>query len=136
MLDAYLFTIAILSSSINPFITVCCPTLTLVSLCFEVSLILVNVYFEASFSGTSMATSAFFRFQFEWNIFFYLLTFSLYVSLDLKWVFCRQYIYIHLVLYPFSQYMCIGCNLFILLLRYLLISFYYNTVGLPLWLSW
>ena len=49
MLDAYLFTIAILSSSTDPFITVCCPSLTLVSLCFEVSLILVNVYSEVSF---------------------------------------------------------------------------------------
>ena len=35
MLDAYLFTIAILSSSTDPFITVCCPSLTLVSLCFH-----------------------------------------------------------------------------------------------------
>ena len=35
----------------------------------------------------------FFCFQFAWNIFFHLLTFSLYVSLCLKLVSCRQHIY-------------------------------------------
>ena len=41
----------------------------------------------------SIATPAFFWFPFAWNIFFYPFTFSLYVSLGLKWVSCRQHIY-------------------------------------------
>ena len=40
-----------------------------------------------------MATLAFFWFPFSWNIYFHPLTFSLYVSLGLKWVSCRQHIY-------------------------------------------
>ena len=36
---------------------------------------------------------AFFWFPFAWNIFFHPLTFSLYVSLGLKWVSCKQHIY-------------------------------------------
>ena len=38
-------------------------------------------------------TPAFFRFPFAWVIFFHSLIFSLYVSLGLKWVSCRQHIY-------------------------------------------
>ena len=41
----------------------------------------------------SMATPAFFWFLFAWNTFFHPLTFSLYVSLDLRWVSYRQHIY-------------------------------------------
>ena len=40
-----------------------------------------------------IATPAFFCFPIAWNIFFYPLTFSLYVSLGLKWVSCRQHTY-------------------------------------------
>ena len=40
-----------------------------------------------------IASPAFFGFPFAWNIFFHPLTFSLYVSLGLKCVYCRQYIY-------------------------------------------
>ena len=40
-----------------------------------------------------IATPAFFCFPFAWNVFFHHLTFSLCVSLGLKWVSCRQYIY-------------------------------------------
>ena len=40
-----------------------------------------------------IATPAFFCFPFAWNIFFHPLTFSLYVSLGLKWVSCGQHIY-------------------------------------------
>ena len=40
-----------------------------------------------------IATPAFFCFPFARNIFFHPLTFSLYVSLGLKWVSCRQHIY-------------------------------------------
>ena len=44
-------------------------------------------------SDMRIATPAFFCFPFAWNVFFHLLTFSLYVSLGLKWVSCRQPIY-------------------------------------------
>ena len=40
-----------------------------------------------------IATPAFFCFPFTWNIFFHPLTFCLYVSLNLKWVSCRQHMY-------------------------------------------
>ena len=40
-----------------------------------------------------IATPALFCFPFAWNMFFHPLTFSLYVSLGLKWVSCRQHIY-------------------------------------------
>ena len=40
-----------------------------------------------------IATPAFFCFPFAWNTFFHPLTFSLYVSLGLKCVSCRQHIY-------------------------------------------
>ena len=43
-------------------------------------------------SDISIATPAFFLFPFAWNIFFHHLTFSLCVSLDLKWVSCRQHV--------------------------------------------
>ena len=41
----------------------------------------------------SIVTPVFFWFQFAWNIFFQLLTFSLFVSLGLKWFSYIQYIY-------------------------------------------
>ena len=44
-------------------------------------------------SSVSIATLAFFWFPFAWDTFFHPFIFSLYVSLDLKWVSCRQYIY-------------------------------------------
>ena len=44
-------------------------------------------------SDMRIGTPAFFCFQFAWNIFFQPFTFSLYVSLGLKWVSCRQHIY-------------------------------------------
>ena len=40
-----------------------------------------------------IATPAFFWFPLAWKNFFHPLTFSLYVSLGLKWVSCRQHIY-------------------------------------------
>ena len=40
-----------------------------------------------------IATPDFFWFPFAWNSFYYPLTFSLYVSLDLKWVSCSKHIY-------------------------------------------
>ena len=44
-------------------------------------------------SNMRIVTPAFFCFPFVWNIFFHPLTFSLYVSWGLKWVFDRQHIY-------------------------------------------
>ena len=51
------------------------------------------LYLKSILSDMRIATPAFFRFPFAWNIFFHLLTFSLYVSLSLKWASCRQHIY-------------------------------------------
>ena len=52
------------------------------SLCFKVYF----VWYKYCYRG-------FFSFPFEWNMFLHLLTFSFCVSLDLKRVSCRQYIY-------------------------------------------
>ena len=51
------------------------------------------VYFKVYFVWSRIATPTFFCFPFAWNIFFYPLTFRLYVSLGLKWVSYRQHIY-------------------------------------------
>ena len=57
-------------------------------------LISCNLYFKVFFwSDMRIATIAFFCFLFAWNIFFHPLSFSLYVSLGLKWVSCRQHKY-------------------------------------------
>ena len=53
---------------------------------------LLKVYFFF-FLAITIAILAFFRFLFAWNAFHPSLTFSLYMSLDLKWVCYRQYIY-------------------------------------------
>ena len=45
------------------------------------------------------------KFFHEWNIFFHPLTFSLYVSLNLRWAFSRQHMYRLYFSYPFSQCM-------------------------------
>ena len=60
-----------------------CPSLSLVTFFILKSIL----------SHMSIATPAFFSFPFTWNIFFYALTFSLCVSLGLKWVSYRQHIY-------------------------------------------
>ena len=44
-------------------------------------------------SDMDIATATSFWFLFAWNNFFHPLMFSLYVPLDLKWVFCRQHIW-------------------------------------------
>ena len=46
-----------------------------------------------NFSETKITTPAFFWLPFTWNIIFHTFTFSLYVSLGLKWVSCQQHIY-------------------------------------------
>ena len=48
---------------------------------------------KSTFSDRSIASLAFFWFPFPWNTFYHSLIFNLYVSLDLKWVSCRQHIY-------------------------------------------
>ena len=45
------------------------------------------------FSDMKIVIPAFFCFLFAWNIFFHPLTFSLYVSLGLRWLSCRLHIY-------------------------------------------
>ena len=73
MLRAYIFTIVLSSSWIDPLINMYCP------LSFITFFILRSLL-----ADMSIATPAFFTLWFEWNIFFYPITFSLYVSLELK----------------------------------------------------
>ena len=68
---------------IDPLIIMQCPSLSLV----------IIFILRSIFSDMRIATPAFFCFPFAWNIFFHPFTFSLYVSLGLKWVSCRQLIY-------------------------------------------
>ena len=51
------------------------------------------IFFKSVLSDVVIAIPAFLQFPFACNIFFHPLTFSLYVSLDLKWVSCGQQIY-------------------------------------------
>ena len=64
----------------------------IVMLCHSLSLVIFSMLMS-SLSYMRIATPAFFCFPFAWNLFFYPLTFSLYVSWGLKWVSCRQHIY-------------------------------------------
>ena len=79
MLGAQIFTIVMPSPWIYPLIVTYCPSLSIV------------IFFILS--DMRIVTQAFFCFPFAWNIFFHPLTFSLYVSLGLKWVSCKQHIY-------------------------------------------
>ena len=79
-----------------------------------------------------IATPAFFCFPFAWNIFSHPLTFSLYMSLGLKWVSCRQQIYgswfyIHSV----SLYLLVG--VFSLLIFKVIIDIFLLAFS---WLFW
>ena len=61
---------------------------------YVLSLSLVIVFILKSIlSDRRISTPAFLWFPLVWNTFFHSLTFSLYVSLGLKWVSCRQHIY-------------------------------------------
>ena len=80
MLGAYIFIIVMSSSWIDPLIIMWCPSLSLFT-----AFILKSIL-----SDMSIATPAFFRSLFAWNIFFQPFTFSLYVSLVLRWVSYRQ----------------------------------------------
>ena len=97
-LGALIFTI-VSSSWINPLIIMECPSLSLV------------IFFILRFilSDMRIATPAFFCFPFAWNILFHPLTFSLYISLGLKWVSCRQHIH--------GSYFCIHSASLCLLVR-------------------
>ena len=64
-----------------------------------------SLYFKV-YSDMRIATPAFFCFPFAWNVFFHPLTFSLYVSLDLKWVSCKQHIY-ESCFYIHSESLCL-----------------------------
>ena len=83
MLGAEIFTIVMSSSWIDPLIIMVCPSLSLV----------IFFILRSILSDRRVATPAFCCFPFAWNIFFHALTFSLYVSLGLKWVSYRQHIY-------------------------------------------
>ena len=65
------------------------PLITVVSFLIPCNLF----YFKAYFVWHEDCYSSFLFFPFAWNIFSHPLTFSLYVSLGLKWVSCRQHIY-------------------------------------------
>ena len=70
------------SSWIDPLIIMQCPSLSLI------------IFISRSIlSDMRIATPPFFCFPFAWNIFFHPLTFSLYMSLGLMRVYCRQHIY-------------------------------------------
>ena len=68
---------------IDTLIIMQCPSLSLM------------IFFILKFilSEIRIATPAFFWFPFSQNIFFHPFTFSLYVSLGLKWVTCKQHMY-------------------------------------------
>ena len=68
------------SSWIDPLIIMLCPSLSLV----------IFFILRSILSVMRIAIPAFFCFPFAWSIFFHSLSFSLYVSLGLKWVPCRQ----------------------------------------------
>ena len=71
---------------------------------------LIKVFIlESILSDMSIATPAFFWFPFKWNTFFHPLPFSLYVSLGLKWVSCRQHIYgSYFCIHSASLYLLVG----------------------------
>ena len=81
-LGAYIFIIVISSSWIDPLIVTERPSLSLFT-----AFVLKSIL-----SDMSIAIPAFFWFLFAWNIFFQPFTFSLYVSLVLRWVSYRQHI--------------------------------------------
>ena len=84
VMGAQIIKIVMSSSQTDPLIIMQCPSLSLV----------IFFILRSILSDMRIATPAFFCFPFAWNIFFHpLTTFSLYVSLGLKWVSCRQHIY-------------------------------------------
>ena len=76
MLGAQTFTIVVSSSWNDLLIIMYCPSLSLV----------IFFILRSILSDIRIATPAFFCVPFAWNIFFHPLTFSLYMSLGLRWV--------------------------------------------------
>ena len=76
ILGAYVLTIVISSSWMDPFIIKQCPSLS-----FFMAFILKNIL-----SDMSITTPTFLSFPFLGNIFFHSLTFNLYVFFALRWV--------------------------------------------------
>ena len=83
-LGTYIFTI-VLPSSVDPLTIMQCP--------FFVLSLVKNFILNSILPDMSIVPSGFFLFPFSWNIIFHPLSFSLYVSLGLKWVSCRQHIH-------------------------------------------
>ena len=126
MLGAYIFTIVI-SSWLDPLMIRYCPSLSLV----------IFFILKSILSDMSIASPAFSRFPFACNIFFHPLTFSLYVSLGLKWVSYKQHIY-GSCFYIHSVSLCTAVFLFSLI-NLLFLSFYiyiHNKSLYPLSLSY
>ena len=96
MLGAQIFTFVISSFWSDPFIMQW-PSLFLV----------IFFILKSILSDMRIVTPAFFYFPFAWNIFFHPLTFSLYVSLGLKWVSCRQHIYMYIYIHIYMSCFCI-----------------------------
>ena len=70
----------------------CLPLGLIIMQCSSLSLAIFFIL-KSILSDTRIATPAFFCFPFAQNMFLHPLTFSLYVSLGLKWVSCRQHKY-------------------------------------------
>ena len=127
MLGAQIFTIAMSSSWIDPLIFMQCPSLSLV----------LFFILRSVLSDMRIATPAFFCFPFAWNVFFHLLTFSLYVSLGLKWVSCRQPIY-GSCFYIHSASLCLLVGAFnpftfkVVIDIYMFLLYFLNCLGLIL----
>ena len=123
MLGAYIFTSVISSCWIDPFIiynTLLCVLLTV----FDLKSILSDI---------SIATPTFFLFLFLWNIFCYLLTFSLCVSVDLDWVSCiHRYILIAILWIVFFVVVIVLCS-FLLFSTFLMTVFRFISVFLSLY---
>ena len=99
MLGAQIFTIVMSSSWIYPVIIMQCPSLSLINF----------FILKSTLSEIRIATLAFSWFPFAWNIFFHPFTFSLFVSLGLKWVSCGQHIYgSYFCFHSISLYLLVG----------------------------
>ena len=83
-----------------------------------------SLCFKVYFACISIATPAFFGFPFALNTFFHLRIFSLYVSLDLKWVSCRQHIHRSYICFH-SAPLCLLIEAFSLFTFKVIINGYY-----------